>query len=476
MSADNTQNPVRSAWPGWLFLAGLLLCGSIALRLSSHQFGLDVELEDMPILQFVAAYCALSIIFLLGVPRLIHASTSQDSTRFLLFIVVAGLLVRLVQLGATPLLEDDYNRYLWDGAVTAAGQNPFSVSPLTASGDQNHGLSGLRERAGAVFEGINYPEYRTIYPPVAQAAFALAHWVAPFSLDAWRGVLIALELGALALLIALLRRLGRSPLWCAFYWWNPLVIKEVANSAHMEPVLMLPVLAAMWFALVTRPIWASGLLAVAAGVKLWPMLLSAALFRRLLSDWKTLSFAAGLAAVLLAVFAWPILHAGLGSDSGFVAYAQKWRASSAAFLVANWLAGIVAGADSGVIARALLVLILASAIGWIVRRKAADGEHILHQMFLVTAALYLLSPSQFPWYFLWVAPFLCIFPVRGLMLAGALLPLHYLYFHYSARDIADTYRYGIVWFMWVPVWAVLVTDALRAHGALRLFGKERYAS
>ncbi len=30
------------------------------------------------------------------------------------------------------MLEDDYQRYLWDGAVTAAGANPYAVSPQAA--------------------------------------------------------------------------------------------------------------------------------------------------------------------------------------------------------------------------------------------------------------------------------------------------------------------------------------------------------
>ena len=425
MTSSSIQSPARSSWPGWLVLAALLLCASSALRMSGPLFGLDVELEDMPILALVAGYCAISLIALLALPPLIRMSEGRHSKYLLIFIVSAGLLMRFLQLGAAPVLEDDYNRYLWDGAVTAAGQSPYRVSPENAAAEAHQAspLGQLREQAGSVFEEINYPEYRTVYPPVAQAAFALAHLVKPFSLDAWRGVLFALELAALGFLIAILNKLGRSPLWSALYWWNPVVIKELANSAHMEPVLVLPLLAGVWLALVSRPVWASGLLAVAAGVKLWPMLAGAALYRRLLGNWKVLIAALGLAALLLALFAWPILQAGLGEDSGFVAYAQKWRASSAAFLVAEWLTSMVTGAESGMAARALLTIALAGTIACIVWKKAEDGRETVHQMFLIAAAVYLLSPSHFPWYFVWIAPFLCLYPVRGLMLAGALLPM-----------------------------------------------------
>lgn len=483
MMQDRTQGPARSIWPGWLLLAALLASASLALRLSGPLFGHDVELENTPILAFVGIYCATAALVALVVPRLIRASAAREGTSLLYFIIAAGLLMRLLQFGAVPVLEDDYNRYLWDGAVTVSGHNPYRVSPQATAEDEGTpaDLMTLRDQAGPVFEGINYPEYRTIYPPVAQAAFALSHLVAPFSLDGWRATLLVLELAALGVLIAILKRFGRSPLWAALYWWNPVVIKELANSAHMEPVLVLPLLAGVWMVLVSRPLWATGFLAVAAGVKLWPMALGAALFRRSLGDWRLLAMAAGLAALLLGLFAWPVLHAGLGADSGFVAYAQKWQASSAVFLVAQWLVNLLPsallfGIEASAAARALLVIVLAGSFAVILKRRADDRLETVHQMFLLAAALYLLSPSQFPWYFVWIAPFLCLFPVRGLILAGTVLPLHYVYFHFAARDLEDTYRFGVVWLIWLPVWALLAWDGLRSRSAPNRLSEERYAS
>ena len=481
MDASNTTPPVRSSWPGWLALAGILVSASLVLRVSGPLFGLDVALEDVPAAQLALGYAAVSLLVMLAVPVLIRSSAALNAKHVLIFIVLAGLAMRLTQLGAVPVLEDDYNRYLWDGAVTVSGQSPFAISPETAAGSTNPGLSALRDQAGPVFDEINYPEYRTVYPPLAQAAFALSHLMAPFSLDGWRALLIVLELAALGFLLAILQHFGRSPLWSALYWWHPVVIKEIANSAHMEPVLVLPLLAGVWCALVARPVLASGLLALAAGVKLWPMVLAAAIYRRLFGHWKIFAAATALATFTLVLMAWPVVSAGLGEDSGFVAYAQKWRASSAAFLVAEWLAGLapaalVAGIEPGLVARALLAAGLAVAFAFILKNKAQDGRETVHQMFLLAASLYLLSPSQFPWYFVWIAPFLCIFPVRALLLAGALLPLHYLYFHFAARDLEDVYRYGIVWLIWLPVWALLALDWARARTSETPFNKSCYAS
>ncbi len=481
MGSPTLSSPARSPWPGWLALAALLMSAAVAARLASPMFGRDVALEDMPIVLMVASYCGVCLIAVLALPVLVRSSTHLNTRSLLVFILLAGLAMRLSQLGGTPILEDDYNRYLWDGAVTVSGQSPFTASPEAVGASTDPHAQALKDKAGPVFDDINYPEYRTVYPPVAQAAFALSHLMGPFSLDAWRILLIALELTAMGFVIAILRRFGRSELWCALYWWNPLIIKELANSAHMEPVLLLPLVAGVWAALVSRPVWASGLLAVAAGVKLWPIVLSAAVFRRLLNDRKTLAAATGMATFLLILFAWPVLQAGLGSDSGFVAYAQKWRASSASFLVAEWLVhlgpqAVLDAFDPGLLTRGLLAAMLAAAFIAVLHRKARDGRETVWQMFALAGALYLLSPSQFPWYFVWIAPFLCIFPVRALLLAGALLPLHYLYFHFAARDMEDTYRHGVVWLIWLPVWALLLADWLRDRSATSHIKEESYAS
>ena len=52
-----------------------------------------------------------------------------------------------------------------------------------------------------------------------------------------------------------------------------------------------------------------------------------------------------------------------------------------------------------------------------------------------------------------MTPFLAFHPSRPLLALTALLPLYYLSFHFLARDSYDTYRYGLVWLIWLPVWA-----------------------
>ena len=97
---------------------------------------------------------------------------------------MAGLAARLILIPSEPMLEDDYQRYLWEGGVVAAGLNPYATSPRSANeaGPQTK-LGALAHASGDVIDRVAHAGLKTIYPPVAQAAFALAHKLNPWSLD-----------------------------------------------------------------------------------------------------------------------------------------------------------------------------------------------------------------------------------------------------------------------------------------------------
>ncbi len=64
--------------------------------------------------------------------------------------------------------------------------------------------------------------------------------------------------------------------------------------------------------------------------------------------------------------------------------------------------------------------------------------------------LYLLSPAQFPWYAIWMLPFLCFRPWLGLLAVTALVPIYYAAFHFIARDTHEIFRNYVVWVIWIP--------------------------
>src|SRR5687768_81156 len=66
---------------------------------------------------------------------------------------------------APSVLSEDVYRYVWDGRVLRHGISPYRYAP------DDPALAALRDEG---WRRINNPEIPTIYPPLAQALFAVA--------------------------------------------------------------------------------------------------------------------------------------------------------------------------------------------------------------------------------------------------------------------------------------------------------------
>lgn len=464
MTGD-TRGPAEAIGNFWRWTAALLALHAGLLVLFRARFEHDRELVDIPALWLAAGLVSAGVVYLLAVRRIATAGCSEGEaqSRTLGWIIVTGFVLRIAMLWSTPALEDDFYRYLWDGGVAANGWNPYRYAPGVMDVDATpKALRDLAESAGYVHQRINHPNLRTIYPPVAIAAFGLAYLTEAWSLLAWRLVCLAAEGITLYLLGALLKETGRSPLWIAVYWWNPIVIKELMNSAHMEAILVPMLLGALLLAMRQRHLAGVALLGLAAATKVWPILLVPLLLRALIR--RPLHLAAGLAmlAAIGVLAAWPVLAAGLDRSSGFVAYAAEWRTSSALYPLletawrwALWPFGLSTGSTPGSLARAVMALAAGSIALLVARTEVVDAQDLAVRATVVVAALVLLSPAQFPWYIVWVQPFLVLVPVKGLLLASALMPLYYVSFYFSAIEQYWVFRDVIVWAIWLPVWLLI---------------------
>ncbi len=449
----------------WLAASLLPLGGAILLRQAGPLFAYEVDVISRPLLAFAAAYCSAGVFYLLALwwllPRRQTGQTAPAPLTCLVIVIAAGLAARILLFGSVPVQENDFYRYLWDGAVTAHGFNPWMHSPQAVlDGTAGPALSALGTGAGEVLTRVNYADVRTIYPPVTQLAFAAAYWLEPFSLDAWRAVLLALELALLGLILALLRQCGKPALWCALYWWNPIAIKEVMNAGHMEPVVMLPVLAALLLAIRSRPVAASLMAAVAAGAKVWPVLLLPVLLRGSLNRPAVVIAAGAGFAAATALFYWPLLNAQLDGSSGLVAFGSEWQRISASFSAILWLVSQVPQtlADPGLPARALAAGLVIAIVLFSNLASPRDADGLVHRFMIAAAALLLLSPVQLPWYYLWLLPFLSLHPNPALLLISATFPVYYAFFALTARNVDEAWLEALVWAMWLPVWAALVAQ------------------
>lgn len=459
---------LRGVEPAWHWLAGGLAVHAAMLIVFRGRFDYELELIDIPALWLAGGMVSAGLVYLAAVARVRAAADGAaiGVAGLVRYIVVVGLVLRVAMLWSTPALEDDFHRYLWDGGVAVHGYNPYRYPPAAMTAPTTpEPLRELAESAGYIHGRINHADLRTIYPPVAIAAFAVAYLTEAWSLLAWRLVCLAAEGVSVWLLLTLLRESGRSPLWVLIYWWNPVVIKELMNSAHMEAVLVPLLLAALLQAVRGRHAGAVVLVGLAAATKVWPLLLVPVFLRPLWADRVRLVGVLAVLAVLAVAAVWLPMAAGFDKTSGFVAYAAQWRNGSALFPAlegvwrgALWLAGAADADLPGRLARVVMAATAAMVAIAVALRPAADGEQIITRVSLVAAAVVLLSPAQFPWYLTWVMPFLVLRPVRGLIAATVLMPLYYVSFYASAINQSWIFREWIVWVIWLPVWALLVHE------------------
>jgi hypothetical protein len=94
-------------------------------------------------------------------------------------------------------------------------------------------------------------------------------------------------------------------------------------------------------------------------------------------------------------------------------------------------------------------------VTWLARSPIRDGQDFCQRCLLAVAAVFLLSPTQFPCYYVWLIPLLAIRPQASLLLLTVLLPLYYLRFFFLSRGQAAVFDYGIVWLEYLPVWMLL---------------------
>lgn len=434
----------------------LLACAGATV--ASFQFANPVAPIDRPAAVFavVLSLCGLTVIALVPQIRRLGLGAPWHLT----FAIGVGLLMRVLLLPSAPILENDFQRYLWDGAVLAHGHDPYALAPDAALAlPADTPIGALARQGAAVIGDINFPQLRTIYPPVAQLTFAAVHLAAPFSLVGLRLLFLAAEGATLLLLLALLKDAGRSPLWVSLYWWNPLIVSQLINAAHTEALLLPPLLLALRLGLHQRGGWAGAALGLAAGIKLWPVLLLPLLLKISRERWWLLAIFAAVVA------AWAIPYAWLatGEDAGLIAYSLDWQTFGALTLVLQAAADAVVAPYGDIVARAVAsgaAAALAVLLAW---RLPADArpERVIAHAGLTSYAVFLLSPAQFPWYAAWFIAFLPFLQGWSMLALHLTLPLYFLAFHLMARDQMDTFENSVVWVAWLPVWLLLAADAWR---------------
>lgn len=356
-------------------------------------------------------------------------------------VVVSAALLRAYLLVEPPLLSGDIYRYIWDGRVVNAGYNPYSHVPTDPV------LAPLRDPAQFVL--IDKRDYAvTIYPPVAEAFFALVTRISG-SVSAMKLAMVLSEGAAMLAVARLLERSGRPRALLALYLLHPAPIWEIAGNGHVDALMMAFGFGALaWGAMIGRPYWAALLLTLGALVKFIPALALPSVWKPF--DWRLPAFVIAVAVLCYL----PFLSAGLGVAGFLPGYAhEQGLANGEGFfplaalrrlgLFRPWMTGAyLAGAGIALFGLAV----------W-ARRPASAMDPVRTSALLIIAFLLLLTPSL-PWYYLMAGPFT---PLLGLWTPFAMLTGGFLLYGFNADQLPFFAR----WSLLMAVIAVAVIRDLR---------------
>ena len=344
----------------------------------------------------VALYLAAGAVVLLD-----RGDDPGRSGRAAVLVVATAVVLRLMLL-PTPPESTDINRYVWDGRVQAAGINPYRYIPADPA------LKFLRD--DEIYPEINRANYApTIYPPLAQAVFFLVTRVSE-TLLAMKAAMVLFEGLAAWALLRLLRRRGLPPARVLLYLWHPLPLGEIAGSGHVDAVAVACVALALLAAEARRPVWAGIALGGAVLVKFFPAVIGPALGRRW--DWRLpLAGAATIALVYL-----PYLGVGAKIFGFLGGYSDEEGLSDGSglylWMLLRHLLPVPQNAFRLFLPAAALVI---GALGLKIylsrTRRGADIGAAL----VLAGTLSVLTSPHYPWYFLWLVPFLPFVPSTAVL-------------------------------------------------------------
>ncbi|MCU1296909.1 MAG: hypothetical protein JWO91_1187 [Acidobacteriaceae bacterium] len=411
--------------PEWrVYALGATLC--VALTICSRNFG------DRGGPYFMASLTLAGIVYLLAIREFF--ATIKFERRFSRRVVVIGLVLAAVWhvefLRLPAGADDDVHRYVWDGRLQRLGYNPYIVVP---SDPAVKGLHTPETR------NLNNPDLPSPYPPGAQLFFRAVTAIHE-STFALKLAFVICDLAIVLVLLDILRCTRQRAHLVLAFAWNPLLAIEVAGSGHIDIVgsLLLVVSAAAllrrW-----RAIAALGL-GLAIAVKFLPVVLLPLYWKRVrIRD-------AAMAVAVVGLLYVPFLgHGGIPMGS-LGTYVQNFRFNGPVFaalghlappqllaglavlvglVTATWLRraapewspdqGALTTEDTEFHRRDATVVPLCNPVSSVVQAPAfastAKNSKLRHhlspdQFAWPIAASLLCAPVVFPWYLLWLLPFL----------------------------------------------------------------------
>jgi len=359
---------VTSEWRLYILGATLL----VALSICARNFG------DRGGPHFMASLTVAGVAYLLAVRELFATRGFPRRLTVIALFLAAVWHVEFLRLPAG--VDDDIHRYVWDGRLQRLGYNPYIVIPSDPA------VAALHTPET---RNLNNPDLPSPYPAGAQLFFRAVTAIHE-STFALKVAFVICEFAIVFVLLDMLRFTRPGAHLVLAFAWNPLLAIEVAGSGHIDIVGAL-FLAASAAALARR--WrtsAAVALGLAVAVKFLPIVLLPLYWKRIRI--RDAALAAGVVALLYV----PFLNHGRVPFGSLGTYVQSFRFNGPVF----------AALDQIVSPKLLALLAVLVGLATALLQRRAAPEWSPDEFAWPMAASLLCAPVVFPWYLLWLLPFL----------------------------------------------------------------------
>ena len=190
------------------------------------------------------------------------------------FLLVVGILFRLIFLLTEPNLSQDYYRFIWDGELVRNFINPYLYVPNSLIEKQDIVIANAQELHRGMSELST--KHFSNYPPLNQLIFGLSALLGGKSilgsLVIMRAIIVLSDIGIFYFGRKLLKNLNLSPHLIFWYFLNPLIIVELCGNLHFEGVMLFFFVTSLYLLSINKWQLAAVIYALSISIKLMPLI------------------------------------------------------------------------------------------------------------------------------------------------------------------------------------------------------------
>ncbi len=357
------------------------------LLLSFLGYFLLLSFHIQPITAYTITYLSSSALYLITVVVLKRIEISKSA---FLWLLSAAVILRLAFVFAQPVGSPDYYRYAWDGSVEAHGINPYQYAP------DDSALAALH--TDDLPRLVTYPNMRTIYPPLSEILFYVAHVIGGESYVGIKILIFIFDLAAMLGIILLLGKLNQDRRYLFLYALCPLPLIQFFLDGHVDSFGFGFLIFAIYFYLADRKTASYILLGLSMCIKPLALIMVPILFFMERGAGNRLKALIIPVAVFVLSYV-PFVFTGKPFQS-LMTYTENWTFNGPVFHILFSLIH-----DNQKTRAVCGVLLIAVCLPVILSKK-----DLLTKIYMSIFLLFIFSPVVYPWYVGWLVVLLPLVP------------------------------------------------------------------